>query len=95
MCVLSSCFWLYQQLRSPIIVAILSMVFGMSPIALASGNGAGVKNGMAWVIIGGLLSSLLLTLILVPTVYISVDLVKTKAGRLFAKKAVVRLWQAA
>jgi HAE1 family hydrophobic/amphiphilic exporter-1 len=32
----------------------IAMVFGMFPIALASGAGAGWKNGLAWVIIGGL-----------------------------------------
>jgi hypothetical protein len=31
----------------------VAMIFGMLPIALASGDGAEVKNGMAWVIIGG------------------------------------------
>jgi HAE1 family hydrophobic/amphiphilic exporter-1 len=36
------------------------------PIALASGAGAEWKNGLAWVIIGGLISSLFLTLIIVP-----------------------------
>jgi HAE1 family hydrophobic/amphiphilic exporter-1 len=38
------------------------MIFGMLPIALAAGNGAEPKNGMAWVIIGGLTSSKILTL---------------------------------
>jgi HAE1 family hydrophobic/amphiphilic exporter-1 len=36
------------------------------PIALAAGAGAEWKNGLAWVIIGGLISSLFLTLIIVP-----------------------------
>jgi HAE1 family hydrophobic/amphiphilic exporter-1 len=45
------------------------MVFGMFPIALAAGAGAEWKNGLAWVIIGGLISSLFLTLIIVPVIY--------------------------
>jgi len=45
------------------------MIFGMLPIALASGNGAELKTGMAWVIIGGLTSSMILTLVVVPIVY--------------------------
>ncbi len=57
-----------ERLR-PILMTTLSMVFGMLPIALASGASSETKNGMAWVIIGGLLSSLLLTLFLVPAVY--------------------------
>jgi len=57
-----------ERLR-PILMTTFAMIFGMLPIALASGNGAEMKNGMAWVIIGGLTSSMLLTLIVVPVVY--------------------------
>jgi HAE1 family hydrophobic/amphiphilic exporter-1 len=53
----------------PILMTTIAMVFGMLPIALASGAGAEWKNGLAWVIIGGLLSSLFLTLIVVPVIY--------------------------
>jgi len=45
----------------------------MLPIALASGAGAEIKNGMAWVIIGGLTSSMLLTLFVVPSMYLIID----------------------
>jgi HAE1 family hydrophobic/amphiphilic exporter-1 len=61
-----------ERLR-PILMTTLAMVFGMLPLALASGSGAETKNGMAWVIIGGLTSSLLLTLLVVPSVYLVVD----------------------
>jgi len=53
----------------PILMTTIAMVFGMIPIAIASGAGAESKNGLAWVLIGGLLSSLSLTLIIVPVVY--------------------------
>jgi len=56
----------------------ISMVVGMLPIALATGTAAEWKNGLAWVIIGGLLSSLVLTVFLVPMVYYLVDTVKEK-----------------
>ena len=56
----------------------LSMVIGMLPIALATGSGSEWKNGLAWVIIGGLLSSLVLTVYLVPVVYAFVDGVKLR-----------------
>ena len=49
------------------------MVFGMIPIAIAKGAGAEMNNGLAWVIIGGLVSSLFLTLIIVPVVYSLLD----------------------
>ncbi|MCS6978790.1 MAG: efflux RND transporter permease subunit [Flavobacteriales bacterium] len=53
----------------PILMTTLAMVFGMLPIALNKSAGAEVKNGMAWVIIGGLTSSLALTLVVVPCIY--------------------------
>lgn len=70
-----------ERLR-PILMTTIAMIAGMLPIALASGDGAEVKNGMAWVIIGGLTSSLLLTLFLVPSAYYVVDRIKERlAGR--------------
>lgn len=67
----------------PIMMTTLAMVFGMLPIALASGAGSEFKNGMAWVIIGGLTSSLFLTLLVVPCVYYIVDRLRTK---IFARR---------
>lgn len=72
-----------ERLR-PILMTTLSMVIGMLPIALASGDGAESKNGLAWVIIGGLTSSLLLTLILVPAVYVSLEGYKAKIKKWFS-----------
>ena len=77
-----------ERLR-PILMTTLSMIFGMLPIALASGASAESKNGLAWVIIGGLTSSLLLTLVLVPAVYVTMESLKTKISKLFAKKELV------
>ena len=62
----------------PILMTTLSMAIGMLPIALATGTSAEWKNGLAWVIIGGLLSSLALTVYLVPIVYDVVDSVIEK-----------------
>lgn len=72
-----------ERLR-PILMTTLAMVFGMMPIALASGAGAESKNGLAWVIIGGLTSSLILTLVLVPAAYMTftnaVNKIRKKLG---------------
>ncbi len=57
----------------PILMTTVAMVFGMLPIAISAQAGAEWKSGLAWAIIGGLTSSLLLTLILVPVVYTKVD----------------------
>jgi HAE1 family hydrophobic/amphiphilic exporter-1 len=62
----------------PILMTTLSMAIGMLPIALASGTGSEWKNGLAWVIIGGLLSSLILTVFLVPMIYYLVDSLKLR-----------------
>jgi HAE1 family hydrophobic/amphiphilic exporter-1 len=62
----------------PILMTTLAMAFGMLPIAMAKGTAAEWKNGLAWVIIGGLLSSLILTVYLVPMVYYVVDTIKEK-----------------
>lgn len=62
----------------PILMTTLSMVAGMLPIALAKGTAAEWKNGLAWVIIGGLLSSLILTVFLVPVIYYITDRLKEK-----------------
>jgi HAE1 family hydrophobic/amphiphilic exporter-1 len=56
----------------PILMTTFSMVFGMSPIALSTAAGAEWKSGLAWALIGGLTSSLVLTLVLVPVVYVVV-----------------------
>ena len=62
----------HARLR-PILMTTLAMVIGMLPIALAKGAGAEWKNGLAWVIIGGLISSLFLTLVVVPVMYAIFD----------------------
>lgn len=62
----------------PILMTTFSMIFGMLPIALASGAGSEWKNGTAWALIGGLTSSLFLTLIVVPVVYLYFDKLKTR-----------------
>lgn len=58
----------HARLR-PILMTTIAMVFGMIPIAFASGAAAEMNNGLAWVVIGGLISSLFLTLVIVPVVY--------------------------
>lgn len=66
-----------ERLR-PILMTTLAMILGMLPIALASGASAEIKNGMAWVIIGGLTSSMGLTIFVVPVTYLVVDNILSK-----------------
>ncbi len=53
----------------PILMTALSTVIGMIPVAVASGSGAELRNGIGWVIIGGMTLSTLLTLVVVPVVF--------------------------
>lgn len=62
----------HARLR-PILMTTIAMVLGMLPIALASGGVAAIKQGLAWVVIGGLISSMFLTLIFVPVMYKLID----------------------
>ncbi|WP_339865544.1 efflux RND transporter permease subunit [uncultured Algoriphagus sp.] len=65
----------------PILMTTIAMVIGMMPIALATGAGAEWKNSLAWVIIGGLLSSMFLTLVVVPVIYYLFDRFMVKIGK--------------
>ena len=67
-----------RERMRPILMTTIAMVIGMIPIAIAKGSGAEWKNGLAWVLIGGLLSSMFLTIILVPLMYYSVDRISDK-----------------
>ena len=53
----------------PILMTTFAMVFGMLPLAFGFAEGAEWRQAMGTVIIGGLLSSLILTLFLVPMIY--------------------------
>ncbi len=53
----------------PILMTTFAMVFGMLPIALGVGEGAETRAPMGISVIGGLLTSLILTLIVVPSAY--------------------------
>ena len=53
----------------PIVMTTLAMIFGMLPLALALGAGAEFRAPMARAVIGGLITSTLLTLVVVPVVY--------------------------
>ncbi len=57
----------------PIFMTTLTMIFGMMPIALSTSEGSEWKSGLAWALIGGLTSSLFLTLIIVPIVFTKVE----------------------
>ena len=53
----------------PIIMTTAAMVFGMLPLALALNDGGEIQAPMGRAIIGGILTSTLLTLVVVPVLY--------------------------
>jgi HAE1 family hydrophobic/amphiphilic exporter-1 len=57
----------------PIVMTTLAMIFGMLPLAFAIGAGAEMRAPMARAVIGGLITSTLLSLIVVPVVYTYLD----------------------
>lgn len=67
-----------RERMRPILMTTIAMVIGMIPIAIAEGSGAEWKNGLAWILIGGLTSSMFLTIIVVPMIYYVVDRIQDK-----------------
>jgi len=57
----------------PILMTTLAMIFGMLPLAFAIGEGAKQTAGMAHAVIGGLVSSTLLTLVVTPVIFTYLD----------------------
>ncbi|MDR3706434.1 MAG: efflux RND transporter permease subunit [Paludibacteraceae bacterium] len=57
----------------PILMTNLALIVGLLPIALGGGAGAEWKNGLGWVLIGGLACSMILSMIVVPVIYVILD----------------------
>jgi len=70
-----------KERMRPILMTTIAMVIGMIPIATATGSGAEWKNGLAWILIGGLTSSMFLTIIVVPMMYYVVDRIRARFSR--------------
>ncbi|HOD39219.1 MAG TPA: efflux RND transporter permease subunit, partial [Candidatus Wallbacteria bacterium] len=66
-----------QTRLRPILMTTLAMIAGMLPLALGTGAGSETRSPMAICIIGGLLTSTLLTLVVVPVVYTIFDDIST------------------
>ena len=57
----------------PILMTTLTTILSMLPLGLGIGRNSEMMQGMALVIIGGLVASTLLTLLLMPTIYLIID----------------------
>jgi HAE1 family hydrophobic/amphiphilic exporter-1 len=69
----------------PIVMTTLAMIFGMLPMALGLGEGGEQRAPMAHAVIGGLISSTLLTLVFVPVVLTYFDALGRRIARFFPK----------
>ncbi len=74
-----------QARLRPILMTTLTMIIGMLPLALSKAAGSEWKTGLAWALIGGLTSSMMLTLIVVPIVYSKMDEWKIRVPNFFRR----------
>jgi multidrug efflux pump subunit AcrB len=75
----------------PILMTTLTTVLGMTPLAVGIGDGSELMQPLAIAVIGGLLVSMILTLFLVPSVYLIVDGIGAATlGWLTGRRRVVR-----
>ncbi len=74
----------------PILMTTFAMIFGMIPVALALGEGAEFRAPMGQAVIGGLITSTLLTLFIVPVVYSILDDLGSASFSKFFKKILSR-----
>jgi HAE1 family hydrophobic/amphiphilic exporter-1 len=71
-----------QQRIRPIIMTSLTTVLALLPLTFGFGESASLRSPMALAVIGGLVTSTLLTLVVIPCVYDILDRIKT----LFVRK---------
>jgi HAE1 family hydrophobic/amphiphilic exporter-1 len=70
----------------PILMTTFALIAGMFPVALALGEGGEFYRPMAVAIIGGTITSTVLTLLMVPTFYDSIEIKKENLGRKFHRR---------
>ena len=70
----------------PILMTTIAMVFGMLPLAIATGTGYAMKSPIGISMIGGLLLSMFLSLLIVPILYVFIAPIDDKIKRLYQEK---------
>jgi HAE1 family hydrophobic/amphiphilic exporter-1 len=71
----------------PILMTTFALIAGMTPVALALGEGGEFYRPMAVAIIGGTITSTLLTLLVVPTFYDSIEISRDRAIAKYRRRA--------
>jgi hydrophobe/amphiphile efflux-1 (HAE1) family protein len=67
----------------PILMTTLAMIFGMLPMAIGMGDGGEMQAPMGRAVIGGVITSTLLTLVVVPVAYTYLDKLGKRAAKFF------------
>jgi hydrophobe/amphiphile efflux-1 (HAE1) family protein len=70
----------------PIVMTTLAMIFGMLPMAIGMGDGGETQAPMGRAVIGGVITSTLLTLVVVPVAYTYLDSLGKRCARWFSGK---------
>ena len=58
-----------QRRIRPIIMTTLTTILALVPLTFGFGESASLRSPMAWAVIGGLITSTLLTLVVIPSIY--------------------------
>ena len=69
----------------PVVMTTLAMIAGMVPSAIGWGEGGAFRSPMASVVIGGLITSTVLSLVFVPAVFTVLDDLNRLCGRVFGR----------
>jgi multidrug efflux pump subunit AcrB len=70
----------------PIVMTTLAMVFGMLPMAIGMGEGGETQAPMGRAVIGGVITSTILTLVVVPVAYTYLDSLGKRCARYFKRR---------
>lgn len=65
----------------PVLMTSLSLILGSLPVAIGLGTGGSFRQPLSLVVIGGLITSTILTLLLVPTAYAILDIIQARVTR--------------
>src|SRR5205085_11931513 len=70
----------------PILMTTIALVVGSLPSAIGLGQGAEIRRALSIVVIGGLITSMFLTLLVVPTAYSLLESLTRRVGGLFRRR---------
>ncbi len=74
----------------PILMTALSLIAGSMPVAIGLGQGSEIRRGLSIVVIGGMVTSTLLTLLVVPTAYSLMEGLTARIGQVFRRAFAAR-----